>query len=139
MATGIRQPGFQLLSVPEDDGSSAGVVDRLCLLPDQLGIYLDRYLPLVALTLGVMIVDVVLARRTRTGADRRGDGESAILPLHKAKVVIAFVDRWVLRGLRRRKRYGRGLIGDFAHYFVEVAGIPVGAFILISVVFLVGL
>jgi len=61
-----------------------------------------------------------------------------ILPLHKAKMARVFVDRWILRGLRRRKRYGRGLIGEFVHYFVEVAAIPAGAFILISVVFLVG-
>ena len=136
---GIRRPGFQLLSVPEDDGGSAGVVDRLCLLPDQLGIYLNGYLPLVALTLGVMILDLVLARKTRVGADRRGNDESVILPLHKAKIARAFLDRWILRGLRRRKRYGRGLIGEFLHYFVDVAGVPVGAFMVISVVFLVGL
>jgi len=138
MAMGIRKPGFQLLSISEDDGSSAGVVDRLCLLPDQIRIYLNGYLPLVALTLGVMIVDLLLAK-VRAGPDRRGDGETVILPLHKAKMARAFVDRWILRGFRRRKRYGRGLVGEFLHYFVEVAGIPAGAFILISVVFLVGL
>lgn len=138
MAMGIRQPGFQLLSVPEDDGSSAGVVDRLCLLPDQIGIYLNGYIPLVALTLGVMIVDLLLAK-ARMGSDRRGDGETVILPLHKAKIARVFVDRWILRGFRRRKRHGRGLIGEFLHYFLEVASIPVGAFMLISVVFLVGL
>jgi len=137
MAMGIRQPGFQLLSIPVEDGSSAGVVDRLCLLPDQIGIYLDGYLPLVALTLGVMIVDLALAK-ARVGSDRRGDDETVILPLHKAKMARALVGRWILRGLRRRKRYGRGLIGEFAHYFVEVAAIPAGAFVLISVVFLVG-
>ena len=137
MAMGIRQPGYQLLSIPEDDGSSAGVVDQLCLLPDQIGIYLNGYLPLVALTLGVMIVDLVLAK-ARVGSDRRVDEETVILPLHKTKMARAFLDRWILRGLRRRRRHGRGLIGEFLHYFVEVAAIPAGAFILISIVFLVG-
>ena len=134
---GIRRPGFQLLSIPEDDGGSAGVVDRLCLLPDQIGIYLNGYLPLVAITLVVMILDLALARKARTGPDRRGDEE--VLPLHKAKIAKVFLDRWVLRGLRRRKRYGRGLAGEFLDYFVEVASLPAVAFMLISVVFLVGL
>jgi len=133
MAMGIRKPGFQLLSVPEDD---TGVpVDRLCLLPDQIGIYLEGYLPLVALTLGIMIVDLVLMRKARTGSDQRTDGESMILPLHKVKMV----DWWILGRFRRRKRTGRGLIGDFGRYFVDVARIPIGAFMLISAVFLVGL
>jgi len=137
MAMGIRRPGFQLLSIPEDHGDSAGVVDQLCLLPDQIGIYLEGYLPLVALTLAVLIVDLVLMRKARMGSDRRTDGEGMILPLHKMKIAKTFVDWWVLRGLRRRKRIGRGLIGDFVRYFIDVAGIPGGAFILISVAFLV--
>jgi len=139
MAMGIRKPGFQLLSVPEDDGSGAGAVDHLCLLPDQIGIYLEGYLPLVALTLTVMIVDLVLMRQARMGSDRRADGEGAILPLHRMGVARPFVDWWARRGLRRRKRIGRGLIGDFVRYFVDVAGVPAGAFMLISIVFMVGL
>ena len=125
---GVRNPGFQLLSIPE--GSSGAPVDRLCLLPDQIGIYLERYLPLVALTLGVMIVDLVLMR------PERRVGEGTILPLHKVKML---VDWWILRRIRRRRRTGRGLIGDFARYFIDVAVIPIGAFTLISAVFLVGL
>lgn len=139
MAMGIRRPGFQLLSVPENGGNSAGTVDMLCLLPDQIGIYLDRYLPFVAVTLGVMIVDLLLTRKTRKGSDRRADDEGTILPLHQLKVARLLADRWALSGMRRRRRVGRGLIGDFARYFVDVAGIPVGAFVLISVVFVVWL
>lgn len=140
MAMGIRKPGFQLLSVPANDGDGAGAVDQLCLLPDQIGIYLGGYLPLVALTLGVMIVDLVLMRKARIGSDRRTvSSEGAILPLHKMNIVKPLVDCWVLRGFGRRKRIGRGLIGDFMRYFVDVAGIPAGAFMLISVVFMVGL
>jgi len=139
MAMGIRKPGFQLLSIPEDGGSGAGAVDQLCLLPDQIGIYLEGYLPLVALTLAVMIVDLVLMRKTRRGSDRRGDGEGAVLPLHKMKIARPLVDWWVLGGMRRRRRISRGLIGDFLRYFVDVAGVPAGAFMLISIVFMVGL
>lgn len=139
MAMGIRKPGFQLLSVPENGGDNAGTVDELCLLPDQIGIYLDRYLPLVFVTLGVMFIDLLLTRRTRMGPDRRADDEGMILPLHKMKVARSLADRWVLSGLRRRRRVGRGLIGDFARYFVDVAGIPAGAFMLISIVYMVWL
>jgi len=139
MAMGIRKPGFQLLSVPENGGDNAGTVDELCLLPDQIGIYLDRYLPLVFVTLGVMFIDLLLTRRTRMGPDRRADDEGMILPLHKMKIARSLADRWVLSGLRRRRRVGRGLIGDFARYFVDVAGIPAGAFMLISVVYMVWL
>ena len=136
---GIRKPGFQLLSVPDDDGPGAGAVDQLCLLPDQIGIYLEGYLPLAALTLGVMIVDLLLMRKVRLGPDRRADSEGTILPLHRLKIAKPLVDWWILRGQRRRKRVGRGLIGDFARYFIDVAGIPAGAFLLISIVFMVGL
>lgn len=136
---GIRKPGFQLLSVPEDDEGGAGAVDELCLLPDQIGIYLEGYLPLVALTLGAMIVDLILMKNARMGSDRRADGEGAILPLYKMKIAKPLVDWWTLRRLRRRRRIGRGLIGDFVRYFVDVAGIPAGAFVLISVAFMVGL
>ena len=139
MAMGIRKPGFQLLSVPEGAGSNADVVDQLCLLPDQIGIYLEGYLPLVALTLVVMIVDLVLMRKARMGFDRRVDGEGTVLPLHRMKLAKPLVDWWALRGLRRRKRAGRGLVGDFVRYFVDVAGVPAGAFMLISVMFMAGL
>jgi hypothetical protein len=136
MAMGIRQPGFQLLSIPEQDGDNASAVDQLCLLPDQIGIYLDRYLPLVALTLAVMIVDLLLTRK-RMGSDRLAEDEGTVLPLHKMGIGRPSGGRWFLGRLRRRKRAGRGLIGEFARYFVDVAAIPGGAFMVISIVFMV--
>jgi hypothetical protein len=139
MAMGIRKPGFQLLSISENGRESAGTADKLCLLPDQIGIYLNRYLPLVAITLGIMIVDILLTRKRRKGSDRRADDEGTILPLHEMKFARLLADRWALSGMRRRRRVGRGLIGEFARYFVDVAGIPAGAFVLISVVFVVWL
>lgn len=50
---GIRQPGVQLLSL---DKSGPGTGDYLCLMPDQIGIYLDVYLPLILLSLLVIAV-----------------------------------------------------------------------------------
>ena len=85
-----------------------------------------------------MIVDLVLMGRTRMRPDRRTlDDEGAILPLHRVKIARTIADWCALRGLRRRKRAGRGLIGDFLRYFADVAGVPTGAFVLISVVFMV--
>ena len=141
MAMGIRKPGFQLLSVPENDKGSTGMVpvDQLCRLPDQIGIYLDWYLTLVGLTVGVMVVDLLLTRRGRVGSDiRRAGDEGTILPLHRMRIARPLADWCALRGPRRRKRAGRGLIGDFVRYFGDVAGLPAGAFLLITFVFMVG-
>ncbi|KLO20354.1 Metallo-dependent phosphatase, partial [Schizopora paradoxa] len=57
MAMGIKKPGFQLLSLlPHESGTvfPQGVntfADAPCLLPDQLTIYIERYLPLFVFTL----------------------------------------------------------------------------------------
>ncbi|WWD21088.1 hypothetical protein CI109_105569 [Kwoniella shandongensis] len=54
-STGIRRPGFQLLSLvpPASSGYSASLThaDRPCFLPDQLGVYSRVYIPLAILTL----------------------------------------------------------------------------------------
>ncbi|WWC73194.1 uncharacterized protein I206_107160 [Kwoniella pini CBS 10737] len=54
-STGIRRPGFQLLSlVPPHPNGYAGsqtLADRPCLLPDQSGVYYRVYIPLAILTL----------------------------------------------------------------------------------------
>ncbi|KAK6904396.1 hypothetical protein L486_08017 [Kwoniella mangroviensis CBS 10435] len=53
-STGIRRPGFQLLSLvpPQPNGYAGSVThaDRPCLLPDQSGSYYRVYLPLAILT-----------------------------------------------------------------------------------------
>ncbi|WWC91304.1 uncharacterized protein L201_006247 [Kwoniella dendrophila CBS 6074] len=53
-STGIRRPGFQLLSlVPPPSTGYAGSIthaDRPCLLPDQSGVYSRVYIPLAILT-----------------------------------------------------------------------------------------
>ena len=64
MAMGVRRPGYQLLSLIPPTGShptgshqdeDRSVAHRPCLLPDQLGIYLSVYVPLIVLTLIVLL------------------------------------------------------------------------------------
>jgi len=49
MAMGIHHPGFQILSVPSMDssGDSPAIMDLPCTLPDQVGLYVRTYIPLV--------------------------------------------------------------------------------------------
>lgn len=66
MAMGIRRPGFQLLSLAPHE-SRIGVTtyaDSLCLLPDQLGIYLSTYIPLLATSLLVVLIANVVRSRS---------------------------------------------------------------------------
>ncbi|KZT67161.1 Metallo-dependent phosphatase [Daedalea quercina L-15889] len=60
MAMGIRQPGFQLLSIgapPSRFAPSLATVP--CLLPDQLGIYLNVYLPLFLFSVVLLLASNV--------------------------------------------------------------------------------
>lgn len=85
MVMGIRHPGYQLLSLvpPSPDGGTPTVAHQPCLLPDQLGIYLNVYIPLVSLTLIVLLAANarrVLSRHSSpTGPS--GDRDSASIPL----------------------------------------------------------
>ncbi|TFY53473.1 hypothetical protein EVJ58_g9434 [Rhodofomes roseus] len=66
IAMGIRQPGFQLLSEgtpPSQFTSSLATVP--CLLPDQLGIYLNVYLPLFVLSVLLLLASNIHRVRTR--------------------------------------------------------------------------
>lgn len=65
-STGIRKPGFQLLSLipPTDYAANPKEItyaDRPCFLPDQLGVYNRVYLPLAILT--VLFLFISNARR----------------------------------------------------------------------------
>jgi len=54
----VRRPGFQLLSLAPENLRQQGKpshADTPCLLPDQMKIYLERYLPLIGLTLLVIL------------------------------------------------------------------------------------
>ncbi|KAI0373398.1 hypothetical protein BV20DRAFT_734412 [Pilatotrama ljubarskyi] len=61
MAMGIRRPGYQLLSLvpPSTSPGAQTFAHTPCLLPDQLGIYLSVYVPLVALTLAILLLSNV--------------------------------------------------------------------------------
>ncbi|KAI0915723.1 hypothetical protein AcV5_010470 [Taiwanofungus camphoratus] len=67
MAMGIREPGFQLLSLfPPSSRPSTTVADIPCLLPDQLGIYLSIYVPLFIFSLSVLLLANAHRVRTRS-------------------------------------------------------------------------
>lgn len=55
MAMGVRRPGFQLVSLGSPAGSPT-LNDVPCLLPDQLGIYVSVYVPLVLLSLLALLL-----------------------------------------------------------------------------------
>lgn len=59
MAMGIRRPGFQLLTLQDPSTVPAGSPtfgDVPCFLPDQLGIYLAIYVPLILASLLALLV-----------------------------------------------------------------------------------
>jgi hypothetical protein len=60
---GVRKPGFQLLSLvpPHSMQGSPSHADSLCVLPDQLGIYLSTYIPLLVFSL--LVICAVNIRR----------------------------------------------------------------------------
>lgn len=72
MTMGILQPGFQLLSLAPlelRDGSRPTSANRPCILPDQIQIYLGRYLTFFILSL--LIVGVLNTELNRGGLKRR--------------------------------------------------------------------
>lgn len=64
MVMNVRRPGFQLLSLAPSELRTEGLdtyADELCLLPDQLRIYLNIYLPLLALSLLAVLASNVVS------------------------------------------------------------------------------
>ncbi|KAJ7045658.1 Metallo-dependent phosphatase-like protein [Mycena alexandri] len=76
MAMGIRRPGFQLLSLvpPHSMQGSSSHADSLCLLPDQLGIYLSTYIPFLVLSL--IVIFIVNIRRVSSPRKNRRSSNS---------------------------------------------------------------
>ncbi|KAH8119213.1 Metallo-dependent phosphatase-like protein [Phellopilus nigrolimitatus] len=73
MAMGIRRPGFQLLSLASPSNlapNQPSFADSPCLLPDQLAIYLNCYLPLFVISL--VVLGVSSFRKFRTRRHRSG-------------------------------------------------------------------
>ncbi|KAJ7924953.1 Metallo-dependent phosphatase-like protein [Mycena leptocephala] len=71
MAMGVRKPGFQLLSLvpPHSMQGSSSHADSLCLLPDQLGIYLSTYIPFLVFSL--LVICAVNIRRIYSPRQRK--------------------------------------------------------------------
>jgi len=63
MGMGVRRPGFQLLSLAPAElrqtASTPSYADKPCLLPDQVEIYLERYLPLLITTILVVLFSII--------------------------------------------------------------------------------
>ncbi|THV02390.1 Metallo-dependent phosphatase [Dendrothele bispora CBS 962.96] len=64
MAMGIRRPGYQLLSLNPSPGPDISHADIPCLMPDQLGIYLSVYIPLLILSLLALLFHTALRSRS---------------------------------------------------------------------------
>ncbi|KAK1233144.1 hypothetical protein PQX77_003679 [Marasmius sp. AFHP31] len=62
MAMGIRQPGYQLLSLASSEGSVPTFMDAPCLMPDQLSIYLSTYIPFGVISILILTAFHVLKR-----------------------------------------------------------------------------
>ncbi|KAJ6625495.1 Metallo-dependent phosphatase-like protein [Mycena sp. CBHHK59/15] len=104
MAMGIRRPGFQLLSLapPHSVHSDLSHADSLCLLPDQLGIYLSLYIPLLVIS----ILLILVANATRVCSSRR-------FPRHtSSKSTDSPTYAPLTRGLRSRVDSDAGRTGD---------------------------
>lgn len=67
MAMGIRRPGYQLLSLipPTAFPDTQTIAHTPCLLPDQLGIYLSIYVPLIVMSLAILLLSNIRRSCTR--------------------------------------------------------------------------
>lgn len=71
MAMGVQRPGFQLLSLISPSLATNNTLDDVpCFLPDQLGIYLHVYVPLVVVSLAAIFISN--ARRVRAASGKAG-------------------------------------------------------------------
>jgi hypothetical protein len=102
IAMGIRQPGFQLLSLSSEAHSRA---HRHCSVPDALRLYSWVYAPLLFAT--IVLVAVCTARPAMLSRhQKRGSGPSLELPAYRAPV-----SRPPPAPVRKR-RYLRRVVGD---------------------------
>lgn len=69
MAMNVKRPGFQLLSLlPREywkGGATTTYADELCLLPDQISIYLSTYVPLLLFSLLIVLLVNLINRHSR--------------------------------------------------------------------------
>jgi hypothetical protein len=119
MVMGVRQPGFELLSLatPRTPGAPS-LAHTPCALPDQLGIYLELYVPLFAVSLVVIFLYAVM----------RG-GKPGVLPKRSDPEARSVSTPGPVR--RRLHAMERTAPGRFALDFVTVAWPPLLLFSLI--------
>ncbi|KAJ4483269.1 Metallo-dependent phosphatase-like protein [Lentinula aciculospora] len=60
MAMGIKKPGYQMLSLVPPGSSAISHTDAPCVLPDQLRIYLNVYIPLALISLAVVLIACIV-------------------------------------------------------------------------------
>jgi hypothetical protein len=75
MAMNVRRPGFQLLSLlPREywKNDATTYADELCLLPDQMSIYLSTYVPLLLFSLLIVLLVNMIHRRSRPISNESG-------------------------------------------------------------------
>ncbi|KIJ40960.1 hypothetical protein M422DRAFT_32075 [Sphaerobolus stellatus SS14] len=73
MATELRRPGFQMLSLfPTSDTSTPALGHTQCLLPNQFGIYSHGYIPLLILT--ILLLIILNVRRRMLPPQLNGNG-----------------------------------------------------------------
>jgi ethanolamine phosphate phosphodiesterase len=126
MAMGVRRPGFQLISIPEDGGEEGGHMDQLCLLPDQLRIYLTVYLSCLALTILILLVSP-----SRQGAlDKLPISAPSEIQEHKRRVLMNMAQCFCPRTKRRGRR--GGCMHEFMKDFWDVARVPLSVFLLVT-------
>lgn len=112
IAMGIRTPGFQLLTL-----SSNHPEDRACFMPDQLGIYLEVYTPLIVLSL------LVLA------------GSRAMPGMFEAKGQLQGLPAPSVAHGRRESRLGATrtqMLSLIVRDFVDAAAAPVALFLFVG-------
>jgi len=126
MAMGIRKPGFQLLSIPKD--GAKGSHDRLCLLPDQLRIYLTVYLSCVVVTILMLLISP--SRQSVTDQLPISSVPSSEKQAYGRRVLVYVAHGFCPRAKRRRRR--GGCIEEFMKDFWDVVWAPLSVFLAIT-------
>jgi hypothetical protein len=113
MAMGIRRPGFQLLSLVPPTNASVGSAphthaDTLCLLPDQIAVYVQLYLPLGVLTMLLLLFSATCRPPGKAFRLTHSSSPSSGLPSPSlAGAKLPRKRRWPLRPMRSEARAGR--------------------------------
>jgi hypothetical protein len=132
IAMGIRTPGFQMLTL----SSGSTPKDKACFLPDQLGIYLEVYVPLILLSIVVLGVSHTVMRGAhgessglggKRSRSRFEDDQKLPTPVSSSATAYGRGSRSGMRSQHPRE-IARAILRDF----VDAAAAPVLFFLFIS-------